>query len=66
MLGAILAVFYILEALAVRSWTDEHLKAPYLIWPREGWAFGMGCALLWLFISFFCCCEPCLAFARPG
>ena len=59
-------MFYILEALAVRSWTDEHLKAPYLIWPREGWAFGMGCALLWLFVSFFCCCEPCPTLLQPN
>ena len=53
----ILAVFYILEALAVRNLADVN-KASYLIYPREGWAMGMGAALLWLIISFFCCCKP--------
>lgn len=57
LLGAILAVFYILEALAVRQLAADLVKASYLIWPREGWAMGMGAALLWLFVSFFCCCE---------
>lgn len=58
LLGAILAVFYILEALAVRQLAADLVKASYLIWPREGWAMGMGAALLWLFVSFFCCCIP--------
>lgn len=57
LLGAILAVFYVLEALAVRNVANNLVKEPYLIWPREGWAFGMGAALLWLFISFFTCCA---------
>jgi hypothetical protein len=57
LLGAILAVFYVLEALAVRQLSSDLVKASYMIWPREGWAMGMGAALLWLFISFFCCCE---------
>ena len=35
-------------------------KASYLIYPREGWAMGMGAALLWLIISFICCCKPIL------
>jgi hypothetical protein len=60
LLGAILAVFYVLEALAVRHLAADLVKASYLIWPREGWAMGMGAALLWLFISFLCCC------ARPS
>lgn len=57
LLAAILAVFYILEALAVRNVASDTVKAAYIIWPREGWAMGMGAALLWLVISFFCCCA---------
>ena len=57
LLAAILAIFYILEALAVRNVASDTVKAAYIIWPREGWAFGMGAALLWLLISFFCCCA---------
>ena len=57
LLAAILAVFYILEALAVRNIAVDAVKAAYVIWPREGWAMGMGAALLWLLISFFCCCA---------
>ena len=57
LLAAILAVFYILEALAVRNVASDTVKAAYIIWPREGWAMGMGAALLWLIVSFFCCCE---------
>ena len=57
LLAAILAVFYILEALAVRNVANDAVKAAYVIWPREGWAFGMGAAVLWLLISFFCCCA---------
>ncbi len=57
LLAAILAVFYILEALAVRNVTSDTVKAAYIIWPREGWAMGMGAALLWLIVSFFCCCA---------
>ena len=57
LLAAILAVFYILEALTVRNVASDTVKAAYIIWPREGWAMGMGAALLWLIISFFCCCA---------
>ena len=57
LLAAILAVFYVLEALAVRNVANDAVKAAYVIWPREGWAFGMGAAVLWLLISFFCCCA---------
>ena len=50
-------MFYILEALAVRNVASDTVKAAYIIWPREGWAMGMGAALLWLIVSFFCCCA---------